>query len=336
MIVSKLKLHSQNIALAYSAKINQFAIISFLSISHFHPLWVEAAFMPNAQLLAVFFMVLSMTSYQISASFAKQLFSVLDPITVTILRLCFAAIIVCVMFRSWKIISRLPFLKWRDLLCYSAALGVMNILFYLSLGRLPQGIAVGLEFIGPLGLALLSIKHRSDYIWVLMAILGIALMVPWGQANSSNFDLLGAACALGAGFCWALYIFFGQRVVQQNIGMHALTIAISISALCLLPIGLYNNAPALIDTQHWGKAIVIAILATAIPYALDLKALQHLNKMSYGTLSSLSPALAALTGFLLLGEKITVLQAVALVCIMLASVGVTVRAARQGAAERSA
>ena len=118
--------------------------------------------------------------------------------------------------------------------------------------------------------------------------------------------------------------------------MHALTIAISISALCLLPIGLYNNAPALIDTQHWGKAMVIAILATAIPYALDLKALQHLNKMSYGTLSSLSPALAALTGFLLLGEKITVLQAVALVCIMLASVGVTVRAARQRAAERNA
>jgi len=283
--------------------------------------------MPNAQLLAVLYMVLSMMSYQISASFAKQLFLVLDPITVTILRLCFAAIIVGVMFRSWKIIQRLPFLKWRDLLCYSAALGVMNILFYMSLGKLSQGIAVGLEFIGPIGLALISIQNRKDYVWVMLAILGIVLMVPWGQANSSNFDLLGAACALGAGLCWALYIFFGQRVVQQNIGMHALTIAISISALCLLPIGLYNNTPALIDTQHWGKAI---------PYALDLKALQHLNKTSYGTLSSLSPALAALTGFILLGEKITLLQTVALICIMLASVGVTVRAARQGSAERNA
>ena len=105
--------------------------------------------MPNVQLLAVLYMVLSMTSYQISASFAKQLFLALDPITVTILRLCFAAIIVCVMFRSWKVIRRLHFLKWRDLLCYSASLGVMNILFYMSLGKLPQGIAVGLEFIGP-------------------------------------------------------------------------------------------------------------------------------------------------------------------------------------------
>lgn len=285
--------------------------------------------MPNVQLLAVLYMVLSMTSYQISASFAKQLFLVLDPITVTILRLCFAAIIVCVMFRSWKVIRRLQFLKWRDLLCYSASLGVMNILFYMSLGKLPQGIAVGLEFIGPLGLALISIQNRKDYVWVLLAILGIVLMVPWGETNSSNFNLFGTACALGAGLCWALYIYFGQRVVQQNIGMHALTIAISISALCLLPIGLYNNASALIDTQYWGKAITIAVLATAIPYALDLKALQHLNKTSYGTLSSLSPALAALVGFILLGEKITLLQTVALVCIMLASVGVTMREARQ-------
>ena len=284
--------------------------------------------MPNSQLIAVVFMVLSMISYQISASFAKQLFMVLDPLTVTILRLCFAAVIVCIMFRSWHILKRLSFLKWRDLLCYSAALGFMNILFYMSLGKLPQGIAVGLEFIGPLGLALLSIQRRSDYLWVGLAILGIALMVPWGQAQSEQFSRIGAACALAAGLCWAFYIYFGQKVVQQNIGMHALTIAISLSALSLLPIGLYNNAAALVETQYWGKALAIAILATAIPYALDLQALKHLSKLSYGTLSSLSPALAALTGLLLLGEKIGWLQWIALLCVMLASVGVTFRASK--------
>ena len=284
--------------------------------------------MPNSQLIAVVFMVLSMISYQISASFAKQLFMVLDPLTVTILRLFFAAVIVCIMFRSWHILNRLSFLKWRDLLCYSAALGFMNILFYMSLGKLPQGIAVGLEFIGPLGLALLSIKQRSDYLWVGLAILGIALMVPWGQAQSEQFSLIGATCALAAGLCWAFYIYFGQKVVQQNIGMHALTIAISLSALSLLPIGLYNNAAALVETQYWGKALAIAILATAIPYALDLQALKHLSKLSYGTLSSLSPALAALTGLLLLGEKIGWLQWIALLCVMLASVGVTFRASK--------
>ncbi|CAM4185072.1 EamA family transporter [Acinetobacter pragensis] len=285
--------------------------------------------MPNAQFIAVLYMVLSMVSYQISASFAKQLFTVLDPLSVTILRLCFAAIIVCVMFRSWQIVKRLSYLKWRDLLCYSAALCCMNVLFYMSLGKLPQGIAVGLEFIGPLGLALLSIQRRSDYVWVLLAILGIALMVPWGQTAGTDFSMTGAACALGAGLCWAFYIYFGQKVVHQNIGMHALTIAITLSALALLPIGLYRNAPALLETQYWGKALAIAVLATAIPYALDLKALKQLNKLSYGTLSSLSPALAALTGLVLLAEKIGTLQWAALLCVMVASVGVTLKASQR-------
>lgn len=289
--------------------------------------------MPNAQFIAVLYMVLSMISYQISASFAKQLFSVMDPLSVTILRLCFAAVIVCIMFRSWQVFKRLPFLKWRDLLCYSAALCVMNVLFYMSLGKLPQGIAVGLEFIGPLGLALLSIQRRSDYVWVLLAIAGIALMVPWGQAAGADFSIFGAACALGAGLCWAFYIYFGQKVVHQNIGMHALTIAICLSALILLPIGLYRNAPALLETQYWGKALAIAVLATAIPYALDLKALKQLNKLSYGTLSSLSPALAALAGLLLLGERIGALQWLALLCVMAASVGVTLRSSSGKAAE---
>lgn len=281
--------------------------------------------MKNIQLIAVLYMVLSMVAYQISASFAKQLIATLDPLTVTILRLCFATILVAVMFRSWKIISKLKELKWRDLLCYSAALCCMNILFYTSLGKLPQGIAVGLEFIGPLGLALLSIKQRSDYIWVAFAILGIALMVPWHDANAQNFSYIGAVCALSAGLFWALYIYFGHRVVQQNIGMHALTIAIGLSALTLLPFGLWNNAPALMDTQYWGKALVIALLATAIPYALDLMALKRLTKLSYGTLSSLAPALAALAGLVLLHERISLIQWVALACIMVASIGVTLR-----------
>lgn len=281
--------------------------------------------MKNIQLVAVLYMVLSMVAYQISASFAKQLIATLDPLTVTILRLCFATILVAVMFRSWKIISKLKELKWRDLLCYSAALCCMNILFYTSLGKLPQGIAVGLEFIGPLGLALLSIKQRSDYIWVAFAILGIALMVPWHDANAQNFSYIGAVCALSAGLFWALYIYFGHRVVQQNIGMHALTIAIGLSALTLLPFGLWNNAPALMDTQYWCKALVIALLATAIPYALDLMALKRLTKLSYGTLSSLAPALAALAGLVLLHERINLIQWVALACIMVASIGVTLR-----------
>lgn len=281
--------------------------------------------MPNTQLAAVFYMVLSMVAYQISASFAKQLIAVLDPLTVVTLRLCFASIIIFLMFRSWTILKRLPQLQWRDLLFYTGSVCLMNVLFYASLGKLPQGLAVGIEFLGPLTLALISIKQRTDLIWVGFAVLGIALMIPWQQSTAESFSYLGAAFALGAGVCWAFYIYFGQRVVRQNIGLHALTIAIVVSAMILLPISAVHNPQALMQTQYWGYALVIALLATAIPYALDLMALKKLSKLSYGTLTSLSPAIAAVAGMLLLNERISLLQTLALLCIMLASVGVTFR-----------
>lgn len=280
----------------------------------------------NLRFLAVLYMILSMVAYQISASFAKQLIVQLDPLTVTILRLCFAAILVTIMFRSWRILSQLSSIKWRDLLLYSACLGSMNILFYSSLGKLPQGIAVGLEFIGPLALAFFSIQQRSDYVWVILAILGIAFMVPWQEAATHHFSYIGAAYALGAGLFWAGYIYFGHRVAQKQLGMHALTIAITLSALVLLPIGLAQNSHTLLDTQYWGKALIIALLATAIPYTLDLMALKHLSKLSYGTLSSLAPALAAIAGLVILKEYLYLMQWVALICICIASVGVTLRA----------
>lgn len=285
--------------------------------------------MQNTQLTAVLYMVLSMVAYQISASFAKQLFEVLDPLTVVTLRLVFASILVILMFKSWRIIKQLPDLKWKDLLLYSASVCFMNVLFYASLGRLPQGIAVGLEFIGPLALAFFSIQHRGDYLWVMLAILGVGLMVPWQDANAENFSYLGAAMALGAGLFWASYIYFAQKVARQNIGMHALSIAIVLSALALLPMSAVHNSSALIQFEYWPQALMIALLATAIPYALDLKALKTLTKLSYGTLSSLSPALAAIAGWLLLNERISLLQTLALVCIMCASIGVTYSASKR-------
>lgn len=292
--------------------------------------------MQNTQLLAVFYMILSMVAYQISASFAKQLFEVLDPLTVVTLRLCFASILIILMFRSWKIIKRLPYLKWTDLLLYSGSVCLMNALFYSSLGKLPQGIAVGLEFLGPLTLALLSIKQKSDYLWVALAIVGVSLMVPWQDTHNQNFSWLGAFFALSAGFFWACYIYFGQRVVRQQIGMHALSIAIVLSALVMLPISAVNTPTELIQFQYWPHALLIALLATAIPYALDLMALKHLSKLSYGTLSSLSPALGALAGLIFLNEHLSIWQSVALVCITVASIGVTFKAARTQPNDQSA
>lgn len=273
--------------------------------------------------MSVVYLILSMVSYQMSASMAKQLMTDLGPINVTLLRMFFAALIVCFMFRSWRILSQLKQIAWRPLLIYSLALGLMNTLFYLSLGRLPQGIAVGLEFLGPLGLAFLSIKQRSDLLWVILTAIGIILMVPWTQLHQLNFSFFGAACSLGAGLCWAFYIHYGQRVIQLNIGMHALSIALVISTLCLIPLSLIEHTSVLIHSSYWKTGIIIAILATAIPYSLDLLALKQLSSASYGTLSSLSPVLAAISGLIFLHEYLSFTQWLSLILIMIAAIGIT-------------
>ena len=273
-------------------------------------------------------MLLSMAAYQISASLAKQLMMVLEPLTVVTLRLCFASVMVLLMLRSWRVLQRLRYAKWRDLLAYSAALCGMNVLFYLSLGQLPQGIAVGLEFTGPLLLAFLSLQQRQDAVWVMFAVIGIVLLLPWQGVNQA-IPLQGALYALGAGLCWALYIYFGHKVVRQAVGMHALTIAICLSALMLFPLSYWVDAPALLNISYWPQALAIAFLATALPYALDLYALKKLNKVSYGTLSSLAPAMAVIAGFLLLNEHISTFQVLAVACIVMASIGITLSQQRQ-------
>jgi inner membrane transporter RhtA len=277
----------------------------------------------SQQWLAMLCMLIAMMAYQLSASYAKYLFHVLDPTSIVVLRLCFACILVGLMLRSWRMLKQLHTIQWGSLLCYSLSLGCMNMLFYHSLVLLPQGIAVGLEFIGPLGLALFAVKKKTDAIWVIFAIVGIILLMPWSDYDGISW--LGVILALSAGVFWALYIYFGQKVVRQNLGMHSLTLAIGLAALMWLPVGLVNHAAGILNPQFWGHAIGLALLATAIPYALDLYALKFLNRLTYGTLTSLAPALAALTGLILLNEYLTLLQWVALFFIMLASIGITVR-----------
>lgn len=277
--------------------------------------------MNNIKVLSILYMLLSMISTQFSASVAKQMIMQLDALTVTIFRIFFAAIISFILFKSWRMI---PILK-SDLILYTIALCLMNTLFYFSLGKLPLGIAVGLEFTGPLLLALVSIQHRMDLLWVGFAIVGILLMVPWSEALELNFSFLGAICALGAGFCWALYIYYGQRVATANLGIHALSLALCFSSIILLPIGFIWHPEPLLTPSYWFQGLLIAIFAAAFPYTLDILALKNLTKLSYGTLSSLSPVLAALAGLIFLHEYLSLLQWIALFFIMIASIGVTLR-----------
>lgn len=278
---------------------------------------------PSTQTIAILCMIGAMLSYQASASFAKYLFDLLDPTAITALRLSFATLIILFVLRSWRVIAQWKSLVWRDLFAYGLSLGLMNLMFYHALHLLPQGVAVGLEFVGPLGVALLAIQQRRDAIWVICAVIGVLLFMPWSEHAQHSISWTGVLLALGAGVNWGLYIYFGQRIVRQNIGLHGLTLGLMIATLIFLPVGLWQSAENVLNVQYWGYAFVLAILATAIPYILDLHALKSMSRLHYGTLTSMSPAVAALMGMLLLGEFLSWMQWLAIAFIVTASVGVS-------------
>lgn len=278
----------------------------------------------SAQSFAIVAMMLSMLVYQFSASLAKYLFSVMDPLSVTVLRLIFAAIFVALMLRSWRVLSLFKQLNWLLMLLFTVSLIAMNVMFYAALARLPLGLAVALEFAGPLALALLSISRLRDMIWVLCAAAGIVLMLPLTVQQAKVASWSGILYALGAGVSWACYIYLGQKVARQSIGLHSLTLVLSLGALLILPIGLYQFPAQILNVMNWGYAIALAILATAVPYLLDLYAMKNLGRVQYSTLSSFSPALAALTGWWILHEHLNLPQWLGMILLIIASIGVTV------------
>lgn len=269
--------------------------------------------------LPVVILLVAMVSIQSGASLAKSLFPLIGAPGVTALRLALGTLILAVVFKPW----RLRFSKAQrvPLLIYGLALGAMNYLFYLSIQTVPLGIAVALEFTGPLAVALFGSRRPVDFIWVVLAVAGLWFLLPLGK-DVAHVDLVGAAFALGAGACWALYIITGQRAGADH-GPATVALGSLIAAVIFVPIGVIQAGDAL---WHWSVlplGIGIAILSTALPYSLEMVALTRLPTRTFGTLMSMEPALAAISGMLFLNETLNMVQWLALVSIIAASVGST-------------
>lgn len=199
--------------------------------------------------------------------------------------------------------------------------GWNELSFYLSIQTVPLGIAVALEFTGPLAVALFSSRRPVDFVWVVLAVLGLWFLLPLGQ-DVSHVDLTGCALALGAGACWAIYILSGQRAGAEH-GPATVAIGSLIAALIFVPIGALQAGEAL---WHWSViplGLAVAILSTALPYSLEMIALTRLPTRTFGTLMSMEPALAAVSGMIFLGETLTPIQLLALGAIIAASMGST-------------
>lgn len=269
---------------------------------------------------ALVLLIIAMISVQSSGSLAKILFHDFPILTVAAMRLLFGALILALIFKIWQINFRQ--VKWQAIISYGFALAGMNALFYLSIDRLPLGIAVSFEFVGPLSVALYYARQKFDFVWVGLAILGLILLFPFDQV-SEGLDLIGIGFALGAGACWAIYIVSGQKPSGIS-GNHTVCLGMFIGMLCLMPVALFSGfSIAVFEPPNFIYFIALAVLASALPFTLEMIALRHLTALSFGTLMSVEPAIAALSGFIFLGEQLLWNQWLALATIICASIGCT-------------
>jgi inner membrane transporter RhtA len=223
-------------------------------------------------------------------------------------------------------LRRLNAEQWRVVVPYGVVLGVMNLVFYHSLSRIPLGLAVTVEFIGPLGVAVFGSRRLIDVTWVVLAGAGIALITPW--TASSNIDPLGLALAFAAGICWALYIVIGKRLSHLLSGGAAVSIGMLMAAVAVVPISAATGGFANLTLNRFAAGVGVALLSSAIPYTLEMIALKALPARTFGILMSLEPAVAALVGLAFLHEVLAPTQWLAIVFVIAASAGSTLTTRR--------
>jgi inner membrane transporter RhtA len=233
------------------------------------------------------------------------------------LRILASAVMLAAVRRPWRGLSRRG--PWGPLIAYGVTLGTMNTLFYMSLRTVPLGIAVAIEFIGPLGVAMAASRRPLDLVWVALAAGGLLLLLPLGLGGP-RVDLTGAMLALAAGGCWALYIIFGRRAGQDH-GANAAGLGVIIAALIFVPPQVAIQGASLFTPRAIPLALIVGLLSSAIPYSLEMFALTRLPTRLFGTLMSLEPAVGALAGAALMGQVLAPIQWGGLLAVMAASAG---------------
>ena len=267
--------------------------------------------------LAVGALLIAMVSYQCGASLAKHLFPQVGAQGATAYRLGLSALVLLLWRRPWR--------RWggrRDRMAlwgYGLSMGVMNLVFYMALRTIPLGIAVALEFTGPLALAMFGSRRLIDFVWITLVVIGLILLLPI-QGQVQALDPVGVMYALAAGVGWALYIIFGRKT-GVTYGADAVTLGTSIGALVAIPFGVVHAGAALLSPALMPYALGVALLSSALPYSLEMVALTRMPARTFSTLLSLEPAVAAMAGVMLLGESLTSLQWLAIVAIIIASAG---------------
>jgi inner membrane transporter RhtA len=255
-------------------------------------------------------------SVQFGAALAKSLFDEVGAGGTVFLRVLFAALVLAAFWRpDVRGHSRSD---WRLIALFGLTLAAMNLAFYESLDRIPLGVAVTFEFVGPLGVAIAGSRRPLDLAWVALAGAGIILLSDFGSAD---LDGLGVALALIAGGFWAAYILLSVRVGRRFPGGNGLALAMGVGAVALLPVGVADAGGELLVPWILAAALGVAILSSAIPYTVEMEALRRLPAGVFGVMMSIEPAVAALAGFVLLDEGLAARELGAILLVVAASAG---------------
>lgn len=258
----------------------------------------------------------SIVSVQCGSALATTLFDSVGPSGAVALRSAFGALALLGLARG-----RLPKLRGvgrRDVVLFGVALAGVNLLFYAALDRLPLGIAVTLEFVGPLGVAVFGSRRRGDLIWALLAAIGILLL---SDGGGGGIDPLGVALALGAGGFWALYILQSDRVGSRYPGLGAAAMSASISAVLVAAPGIAQGGAELLTPANLAVGLAVGVLSSAIPCAFEMEALRRLPRAVFGVLMSLEPAVAAAIGFVALSQDLAPEELAAIALVVIACAG---------------
>lgn len=275
----------------------------------------------------VLLVVVGLACQEVGASIAVILFPAVGPLGMVMLRLVFSAIVLLAIAR--------PRLRgharggWRAVAGFGAVLAVMNGLFYLALQRLPLGVTVTIEVLGPLVLSIVASRRASAWVWAAVAFAGVVAL---GGGGWDRLDVVGVLFALGAAASWAFYILASARVGREFPRLDGLALAMTAGALVSLPFGILDAGAALLRPELLGLGAAVAVLSSTIPYALELIALRRLPASAFAILMSLAPATAALAGFVLLGQRLAWLEILGIALVIAASIG-AVRAGARGTVE---
>ena len=253
----------------------------------------------------------------VGASFAKQLFPIVGAQGATAYRVGFSALLLLAIWQPWR--HPIGRADLKTVALYGAVMGLMNLSFYMALRTIPLGLAIAIEFMGPLGLALLHSRRLIHFVWIGFAVLGLGLLLPINP-GAKALDPVGVGFAGAAAVLWALYIVLGKRAGHLHAG-RTVALGMSMAAIIVVPFGLASAGAALFQPGLLVLGLGVAVLSSAIPYSLEMIALQGIPKRSFGVMLSAEPAAGAVAGLILLGERLSALQWLAIGAIVIASVG---------------